>query len=824
MRTVTSDFLASQKDASPVGIRHLYYKRRYWNGSSFSWEGSWTELPRTKIISTSAINWQLDNDQLNEFKVSNVTINVDNSENYWRPDNTSTGFFKTDSGSPTYGYEPYWTKFQIRAGFLLPDGVTEEVVTLFTGLLVDYNMDSDTKQAQIHLQGQEILLINTKAESMGTAVTNELTGTGNGATVDFTTANPGVGDVTAVRVNGVTQVLGVDYTLSQQNSTSLGCKITFAVAPTNTYPIRTDYYYWPQNQQFSDIVKLLLTAAGISSGNQLVQATLFSNAVVNTFSYQTAAHFNTGTLTSLTDTEHTDMMEIDWANSANYTLQTWSTSTSGWTIANTGSTTATTSDGTYLLWTSGSSGTAGYGSVVSRSFDRQIGMWEFKYTNTTANKGYLSFGMGSAAPSSAGSAPTHGWYVQVRDSIANLQIVEEGSGSSLAAITADTSEHTVRVLFVGDTVYVYWDGVLKLTRSTTFSAAQLTTIFFTFSHQNGIGTANSIKVRDIYTPVATAGGTWVSPIIDLTATPTVWGTMVIVDGNNSSNIVYATDVSTNNFATSDGYTNISAGKVPQSTLRRYVKIKATFSYATNTWPRASGQSDPYVDGITFSATTTSTAVLLPNFAGQSVYDAIQAIGEYTNYEFGFNPDETFFFRARTTTTSVMTLTQADYISRISGMDSGYSRVYAVVRATYGAYVREAIDSGATRTSPLARVSNARYEITPDSNIQIAATADIASGVAAALLTYLSLPKRRCRVVTKFLAQLELSDVVTVQLYNNMPNPVWYWGDPTTYWGRSDIYWWNTKDQFMDGVTFKIIGARFDVDKFNCELNLEEVVS
>jgi hypothetical protein len=822
MRSVTSDFLASQKDPSPVGVRHLYYKRRYWNGSSFSWEGSWTELPLTKIVSISAINWQLDNDQLNEFKVSNVTVNVDNSDNYWRPDNTSTGFFKTDSGSPTYGYEPYWTKFQLRAGFFLPDGVTEEVVTLFTGLLVDYNMDSDTKQAQLQLQGQEILLINTKAESIGTAVTNELTGTGNGATTQFTTANPGVGDITAVRVNGVTQVLGVDYTLSQQNSTSLGCKITFTVAPTNTYPVRTDYYYWPQNKQFSELVTLLLTAAGISSGNQLVQATLFSNAVVNTFSYQSAADFNTGTLSQLLDTEHTGMLEIDWTNAGNYTVTTWSTTTSGWTINSSGATAGTTSDGTYLILTSGASGSGADNTRVTRASTPGIGMWEFEFTHTTANKPNLSFNLGAGTWSFG--FPT-GLQLQINAS-GVFYLYEDQGGGAGTTWTPDTSAHTVRLKFVGETVYVYLDGVLKITYASLVATAQFTTIGFQLIHANGITTANTTKIRTITTPVATASGTWISPTIDLTGTPTVWGTMTIVDGKGglSSSIVYSTDVSADNFGTHDGYTNISAGNVPQSTLRRYVKIKATFSYPTNTWPRSTGQGDPYVDGIIFSATTTSTAVLLPNFAGQSVYDAIQAIGEYTNYEFGFNPDETFFFRSRTLAASVMTLTGADYIGRISGMDSGYSRVYAVVRATYGAYVREAIDTGLTRTSPAARVSNARYEITPDSNIQIATTADIASGVAASLLTYLSYPKRRCRVVTKFLPQLELSDVVTIQLYNNLPEAVWYWGDLTAYWGRNDIYWWSTKDQFIGGITFKVIGARFDVDKFNCELNLEEVVS
>jgi hypothetical protein len=233
--------------------------------------------------------------------------------------------------------------------------------------------------------------------------------------------------------------------------------------------------------------------------------------------------------------------------------------------------------------------------------------------------------------------------------------------------------------------------------------------------------------------------------------------------------------------------------------------------------------EPAVDEVILRGTTDSTLVTVPNLSGLSVYEAIQKIGEFTNYEFGFTTGEIFFFRSRTPGAAVMALNGSSHISRLSGFDLGYDRVYAVVRAVYGAYTREITDAGGTPTSPTARVKTRRFEISPDSDIALAASADIATGVAQALSTYFSLPRRRVLATTVFLAQLDLSDVVTVTFENNAPVPRWYWGDADTYWGRTDLYYWGSGNQLVSGMDMKIIGARYDLEHQTCELELEEVL-
>ena len=110
MKTVTQKFTDNLLRPSIKVIRSVQYKRRYWNGSTYVWEGSWTSLNENAVASVSAITAQLDTLQQNEFKTSTVTAVLKNFRNEWRPDNPY-GKFGPDATSPTYGYEPYFMKW-----------------------------------------------------------------------------------------------------------------------------------------------------------------------------------------------------------------------------------------------------------------------------------------------------------------------------------------------------------------------------------------------------------------------------------------------------------------------------------------------------------------------------------------------------------------------------------------------------------------------------------------------------------------------------------------------------------------------------------------
>lgn len=808
MRTVTAPFTAAVKRADAVGVRRVYMKRRYWSGSAYTWESSWVELALSEVVGVSPVNWQLDTDQLNEFKVANVTLTAKNTKNEWRSDNTA-GKFAVDTTSPTYGYEPYWTKFQIRAGFVLADG-TEELVTLFTGLAVEFVSDSGAGTVQVRIQGLETLLLNAKAEGIATTVTTEAVGTGNGSNKVFTTLNPGVGGVTAVYLAGVVKLEGVDYAISNTNVAASGATITFTNAPNVGVAVTATYYYWPQTKQFHEIVSSLLTAGGITAPYQNVQAVIFSGSVVNNILYTTQADWDSGTKTDIDTADTAGDAHTDFAGTDFRSAQTWSTAMTGWS----GDTGIWSSSGTYL--------TATAPGLIYRSLDKAQGTWEVKYTNvSTAADRFLTVGFMARSYWTAGveGIPTvrSGYSVQLRLQTAGatmLLVDEAGLTLASVSITNNTSEHTLKITRTGvGRIRVYLDGVLKIdVTNTTYTAG----LYFTLN-RTASDTGGEIRVRDIVVPTASATPLWSGPTIDFGSTPTDWGTVTITKTLNSGTLTFETRTSADG-STWDAWTALPGTNIPASTKRRYAQIRW---YTTHTNTGLTG--DPVVSDITVQAITGSAPVQLPAFTGVSVYEAIQKIGEFTNYEFGFTPDEVFFFRGRTPGSSVLSLTQADYLSRIGSLSTGYENVYAIVRAVYGAYSREVTGSATDRTSPVARVSNRRYEIQPDSNIQILASVDIASGVASTLYTYLSQPRRRMKATTKFLPQLELADVVTVTLANNKPFPEWYFGDPDVYYGRGDVFWWGEKNQFLYGLNARVIGVRYDVQKLVCEFDLEEVL-
>src|SRR5436190_2406171 len=328
MKTVTQSFKDQLFSKETAVKREVYFKKRYWQESSktYIWEDDWTLLPEDQLVSVSAINWQLDTAQLNEFKVSNVTLVVSNLRNEWKADN-AYGRFGGDDVSPQ-GYHPYWMKFQIKAGVDFRDGDTE-MVTVFTGLATDYLQDSRGGSMQITLSGIESLLINADAERVSTSVNQENAGTGNGATVNFDTDFTGVGLIDLVSVDGVTKRPGNDYTVSQLNSTTLPARITFVVAPASLTTIRISYRYWRTVQKFEDLVAALLDEAGVDDYS--VDPVIFPSKIINRRQFATQDDWNAGTKTAIDTTTSINNLKIDFSDATlARTATTWMDSLNGW--------------------------------------------------------------------------------------------------------------------------------------------------------------------------------------------------------------------------------------------------------------------------------------------------------------------------------------------------------------------------------------------------------------------------------------------------------------------------------------------------------------
>lgn len=811
MKTVTDSFETAQRRPGPTGVRRVYYKRRYWDEGdrAYVWESSWTELPNDEVMNISSVNWQLDTEQLNEFKVSNVTLLLDNKGNKWRTDNPD-GVFGPDDASPTYGYESHLMKFKVEAGFRLADG-TEELVPVFSGLLTEPVAYSDRRAAQLQIQGLETILMNATAEDIATVVTEEDKGLGNGATTEFTTTNPGVGGVRLVSLNGTTKVEGLDYTVSQLNESASGAKVTFSVAPSGAQRVRISYFYWPQDQTFKEVVEALLDAAGIPAADQLVEPIVFANNIQGTQTYDLQADWDTGTKTLMEASSSPGDIKPDYEGAAAGQATTWSTSLSGWLGTSPNS---WLSDGTYI-YVKDSDNT----NSLVRETQNVTGRWSFKYTD--ANNGAscrLAFTIMVQSVSSGGGVyfPSGGYTARLNlgASQGTVELLRGGTTLGSSPITNNSSEHTLLITRTGaGRIRVYVDTVLLIEATdTTYTAGN----YVAFTRTASVASTGDTQVRNIEIPADTITATWESPAIDASGTPAAWGIMDHEEDEDGATITFQTKSSADN-VTYGAYVAISSGNIPQADLLRYSKIKVTITFS-------SVQSlDPFVSSIVFRFVTTSTNITLPAFTGLSVYEAIQKLGEFSNYEFGFTPDEDFFFRPKTAGSSVMSLSSSDFIERAGPVSPGDENFYGIVRAVYGDFAKEITDDGQSPNSPVARGNNRRFTISPDDSIQIPSGSDIASGVAEGFYRFLSVRRKRLTVSTKFVPQLDLSDVVTVTFVDNTPARLWYLGDGTVELGQQGIHLWGEREQLAYNLACKVLACRYDLQNFKCEFELEEVI-
>ena len=179
MKTVTTALRLALARNKGEATREVSYKR-YWDTAALAyvWEAAWTVVSRADVVAVSPVTEQLDSEQLNEFKVSNVTLTLLNTDNRWREDNPF-GIFAQDSGSPGLQYDPYWTKFRVRVGIRLPDG-SDEYVSLFSGVAVEYTSASND-QVQVTVQGLESLLMNANAEDVASTLQTLAQGSANKA-------------------------------------------------------------------------------------------------------------------------------------------------------------------------------------------------------------------------------------------------------------------------------------------------------------------------------------------------------------------------------------------------------------------------------------------------------------------------------------------------------------------------------------------------------------------------------------------------------------------------------------------------------------------
>ena len=243
MKTVSDAYKDAQNSSLIYPVRKVELYRRLADGSG--WETEPMDVT-TEVVRLDRLSWKLDTDALNEFKASNIRIEVENTDRQW-----------DDNSSRFAGYLRFRSKIRISLGLKI-DG-TEEIFPVFTGVIEDGTENSDKPTLQLDVESLDAFLRTRSAESASILVTDELLGVGDGIKSDFTTSRFPVGAMKEVRVGGVPVRVGLRYNVSGLNDPSRSAKVAFvSIQPSPGEEVRADYLVWKKDQRIEQVAADLM--------------------------------------------------------------------------------------------------------------------------------------------------------------------------------------------------------------------------------------------------------------------------------------------------------------------------------------------------------------------------------------------------------------------------------------------------------------------------------------------------------------------------------------------------------------------------------------
>ena len=244
MKTTSLLYKAAQASNLIFPVRKVELFRRLASGSG--WESSPIDVT-AEVAGLDRLAWKLDTDALNEFKASNIRIEVDNSKRQW--DDGSSARFS--------GFVRFHSKMRISLGLKVSGG--EETFSAFTGVIEDANEDSSAPVLQLDIRSMDQLLENADADKAAVLVTNELLGVGDGVRSEFELSQTPAGIVKEIRVAGVPVRPGIRWTAGGLGDPAKKAKIVFdALQPAASEEVRADYIVWKRDQQIHQVVNDLL--------------------------------------------------------------------------------------------------------------------------------------------------------------------------------------------------------------------------------------------------------------------------------------------------------------------------------------------------------------------------------------------------------------------------------------------------------------------------------------------------------------------------------------------------------------------------------------
>jgi len=831
-QVISQEFLdVWERKSGKIASIQVQYKRRFFDNlspGSFVYEDDFTILSQSEFKDAGEIINNLDTPFLNIFKTSAVTLRLNNSDNQWIPTVNSPSIFQADSIA-TSGYDPFLTTFRVRFGYQKTDG-TIEYLTIFTGVATNYNFDGLSADVEVTVESNARLLKAADASRVSDVFTQEaaIPATGDGSNKDFTTTSEGVGRISQVRVDGVVQVQGTDYTISELNEAGTKAKITFTTAPPNTETVDSTGIKWKANEKIETLIGLLCDEAGILSIDRIINPVIFPGGLSASKTIDTQIEWEDGTVFTFIDTTtipgsiKSDAQLIDDFSNGNFTSpRLWTVDAGSWTVIS-----------NRLRSTAASILTL---NEISTPFTQTEGFWEFTHnyfnnaqTNAIPARGgnlggfifrfminssgdqYALFG----GPTSSSANPSHSFILTKFVSSVTTTLLSFTLGGGVYTANTDRVWRIERT--AAGVMEVFLDDVSKGSTAADTSITSSIKIACLGDSQSGGGFPSGNIFDDIkYSPNQTA--IYESEEFDLLSTPTAFGKLDRTETLNGGTIKYFTRVASSSGGPFDAYIEISGDGQINSALKQFLQIKVEID------PASGSTISPEVAKLVANFTTVTANVALANFSGQTCLAAVEQLVRIPDYEMLFNGAGTFIVRSKTVTGSaVLAINQENAISRMTNYNSGFAFIFNVGQVQYGEYFNEFDGDDAGEAAPTSEARFGRLIKFEDySNFLLANDANL--GISRARIIYENnfAPRRRCRLLCKIIPWLELSDIITITYLDNPLFQDSIFGDPLQLFGFGGFG--PPANVLARDLNFKIVGIEFIPTEAECELTLQEVL-
>ena len=845
MKALSSSLSAGLVSPAPKYFKRILLMARIWTGSAYEWSAAEDVTAELKEMST--VRWKLDTESFGVWSLSNVTLSFRNDRNQWRQGRAGGHF------APGLNRLLYKSQIQVQAGTIRTDG-TEELEYVFTGLIVnDPAFAPDGKTAGITIVGKMALFDEVSAEDISMTVTDECLGSDTGT--EFTTAYTGVGIIKTVKRGLAVEGAGAasalraqsDYTVTNLNDAAKSATVTLTDALTVGNSLWVTYIRWYQDKTIEWVVAQLCAAAGVTA--TAITPAVFENSAKNTFSQTDKSGFDAGSGAHTTwESGDVGLMD-DFPAATAFSWDTQESSNILWDLRPTFPEFYTDGErisAAPILPVSNPDKTARWASARAAS-SGVYGTWQFTcdagalYSIATVPHYFHFVSDTGVRATTTGYCLLVDFYSPATNTLRfTLYRANAGTLTALWSTTYNAtrqpwgnafgylrfrlarngSAFSLRVMHGASG---QWTDYSTIAQDGSITASAYVIAAFSFPAWNssyptgtfqGIGYDEQLMTGSgYYYPY----GEYLSPAIDGTASLVGWGALAplesIPSGCGTGFDVRERALDAEAWGAWVSVSN--TGAIPAT--KRYIQLRWR-AYAN------AGQSEtPLLQKWTVTYYTSTILIPLVNLTGLTCRQALEELAKMTGYEIGFNTDDTFLFRPRSSSMAVAAAFDRGNIVEVPSIGTGIERHYNRVKVTFGEYSNtvDARTRGESRPNSIDKYGVRELSIS-SGGLLPATSVDLAYAIAPTVYAYTSKLRLQARVKTRFALNLELGDRVTVE-FDDMFR-LWLWGGDARY-GQSGLAYYSAEYLSSSGIDcslgMRVEGIEYDLDNWQTTFDLVE---